>query len=95
MGISPALWDQMRTPKAGSGGELSENTQTYIDVHIALECLHVTYSQYIQMTSRNERELLQLYLGLKALKEEQAIKTQQAQAEMERTMARGMNGARA
>ena len=86
----------MRAPKAGSGGELGSHTQTYVDVHIALECLHITYTEYIRRTSSVERELLQLYLGLKGLKEEAAMEQSQARAEMERTMARSAsNGYRA
>lgn len=82
MGISPALWDDMRTPKAGGGGELSLHTQTYLDVYIALECFHMRYPDYIKQTTQSERELYAYYLGLKAAKEEYAM--QQTQRDHDR-----------
>jgi hypothetical protein len=84
----------MRAPKAGGGGELSENTQVYVDFFIALDCLHIPYSEYIRRVPRIEREANQLYVALKNLKEEAAMKHAQEQAEMERTMAHGLNGYR-
>ena len=81
----------MRAPKPGAGGELAQHTQVYLDVHIALECLHMRYPEYIRLTSREERELYSYYLGLKGLKEEDATKRAQTQADLERDMARSMS----
>ena len=96
LGITPTIWQQMRTPKAHSGGELGLHTQVYVDFHIALELLHIPYSEYIRRVPLAEREANQLYLSLKNLKEEDAMRRSQEQAEMERAMTRNMpNGYRA
>ena len=86
----------MRAPKAGSGGELSLHTQTYLDVHIALECFHMRYPEYVRETTQSERELYGYYLALKAEKERHAMETADQQARIERDVAQSMhNGFRA
>ncbi len=74
----------MRLPRAGGGDDLDQHTQLYIDVHIALECLHITYPEYIQKTTSDERLLYGLYLALKAEKDTHAMERSKAEAEMER-----------
>lgn len=78
----------MRLPRAGGGGDLDQNTQVYIDVHIALELLHMRYPAYIQQTTQDERTLYQLFIALKGLKEEAATRRAQMEAEMEHEVSR-------
>ena len=54
------------------GHDLDETTQLYIDVHIAVDCLHMRYPDYIRQTSVVERRLYQLYLALKGQKDKHA-----------------------
>lgn len=73
----------MRIPKY-VGHELDETTQLYIDVHIALECLHMRYPEYIRQTTPRERQLYQLYLAMKSLKDTHIQEHAEAAAETER-----------
>ena len=96
MGITPALWDDLRAPKPEMGGELGTHTQTYLDVYIALDCLHMRYPDYIRQTNSEERTLYALFLMLRNKKEEQAMKEAEARRkmdiEMERTASNGYRG---
>lgn len=58
----------MRTPRH-VGHDLDETSALYIDMHVALECLHMRYPEYIAQTTPRERQAYQLYLALKAAKE--------------------------
>jgi hypothetical protein len=55
-----------------------------MDVHIALELLHCTYSEYITRTSQRERLMNQFFLMLKNLKDEHAQDEAERQRELER-----------
>lgn len=73
----------MRLPRA-MHNELDEHTKLYIDCFVALDCLHITYPEYIQSTTSDERTLYQLYFNMKALKEQHALDRAREEAERQR-----------
>jgi hypothetical protein len=75
----------MQMPRR-SGHDLDITTPLYVDVYIAWE-LHLLYSEYIQRTIPQERLLLQLFLGLKSLKERHAQEEAEEAGKIAREMA--------
>ena len=75
----------MQEPRRLGYDELAPTTPLYIETYIALELLHCSYGEYVQRVPRDERLLHQLYLMLKATKEQHAEEwaEQQRQAEQE------------
>ena len=73
----------MRSPRH-VGHELDEASALYVDVHIALECLHMRYPVYVAQTTPRERQLYQLYLALKSAKEQHAYEHAEESAQQER-----------
>jgi len=71
----------MQEPRPGGSDPYRQTTQLYLDVHVALEYLHCTYSEYVLRVPMAERLLYQYYLMLKAAKEEHAYEEQQREME--------------
>jgi hypothetical protein len=86
LGISEAIWDEMRNPMYGGGEALDITTPLYMDIMIAMEYFGLLYPDYIQRTTEAERFMYQLYLGLKNLKERHAQKRLEEQHTIEREM---------
>ena len=82
----------MRTPRH-VGHDLDETSGLYVDVHVALECLHMRYPEYIAQTTPRERQLYQLYLALKAAKEEHYHDHAEEAAESQRLANEAINPA--
>lgn len=83
MGISESVWQELCTPR-WRGHDLDETTPLYIDLHIALEVLHMPYPLYMQRTTPQERTMYRLYLALKSAKDDHARWHAEQEAETER-----------
>ena len=78
------MWSTIRTPRY-IGHDLDETSALYVDLHWALECLHMRYPDYMAQTTIHERQLYQLYLALKAAKEQQSQEHAEQSMEAERS----------
>jgi hypothetical protein len=78
----------MHVPRA-IGSDLDETTQLYVDLYIAVDCLHMRYQDYMAQVPAEERTLYTLYANLKALKERRAMEWAKAQAALEREAQQG------
>jgi hypothetical protein len=74
----------MQEPRPGGSDDYTQTTELYLDVHVALEYLHCSYTDYIQQVPAMERTLYRLYLLFKNAREEHAQEQAQEQAEAQR-----------
>lgn len=83
MGIDEEVWLELSQPRPQAHA-LDNHTPLYTDMFIAVEKLHMLYSDYIASTTPHERLALRLFTALHGLKEKHAIDRAQQEADAKR-----------